>query len=156
MADRIETRLRELGVTLPEAAAPAANYAPFVIDGSLVYVSGQISKSAAESHVGRLSAEVDVERGVAAARLSAINLIAQVKAACGGDLDRVEQVLKLTVFINAGPEFTAHPKVANGASDLIADVFGAAGRHARSAVGAASLPFDVSVEIEGVFRIQTA
>ncbi|MEO1291709.1 MAG: RidA family protein [Pseudomonadota bacterium] len=153
MAGTIDARLSELGITLPDAPAPAANYVPFVQTGSLVFISGQISRNDAGLMTGKLGAEVSVEAGQAAARECALALVAQVKAACGGDLDRVVRVVKLTGFVNAAPEFSDHPKVINGASDVIAEIFGAAGHHARAAVGCGSLPLNVSVEVEGVFEI---
>ena len=150
---RIATRLQELGIALPAPAAPAANYVPWVLSGNLLFVSGQLPFGPAGlEHVGKLGADADLDAGRAAARLCAINLIAQVKAAVG-DLDRVARVVKLTGFVNATPDFADHPKVINGASDLMAEVFGDAGRHARAAVGAGSLPFGVAVEVEAVFEI---
>ncbi|PRX37072.1 Enamine deaminase RidA, house cleaning of reactive enamine intermediates, YjgF/YER057c/UK114 family [Meinhardsimonia xiamenensis] len=153
MAGKIETRLAELGVTLPQAPAPAANYVPFVRSGNTVYVSGQISQGPGGLIVGKLGADMDVPAGAAAARICAINLLAQVKAACDGDLDRLRRVLKLTGFVNSTADFTDQPKVINGASDFFVEVLGDAGRHARSAVSAAALPLGVAVEIEGIFEI---
>lgn len=150
----IETRLAELGVTLPDAAAPAANYVPFVRDGDTIYVSGQISSDENGLIKGRLGADMDVERGAAAARRCAISLLAQVRAACDGDLDRLVQVVKLMGFVNSTADFTDQPKVINGASDFLVEALGDAGRHARSAVSAASLPLGVAVEIDGIFRIR--
>lgn len=154
MAGRYEARLAELGVTLPDAPAPAANYVPFVTVGDIVYVSGQVAMDNGKLVIGKLGRDMDVEAGAAAARLCAISLLSQVKVACGGDLDRVKRVVKLTGFVNATPDFGDQPKVINGASDFLVDVLGDAGRHSRSAVGAGSLPFGVSVEIEGVFQIE--
>ncbi|MEM9725790.1 MAG: RidA family protein [Pseudomonadota bacterium] len=154
MAGRIEARLRELGVTLPEAPAPAANYTPHVRAGGMLFVSGQVALDADGGlMVGKLGADASVEQGVAAARACGLALIAQARAACDGDLDRVRRVVKLTGFVNATPAFGDHPKVINGCSDLMVDVFGPAGVHARAAVGAGSLPFGVMVEIEGVFAV---
>ncbi len=150
----IETRLAELGVTLPDAAAPAANYVPFVRDGDTIYVSGQISSDENGLIKGKLGADMDVERGAAAARRCAISLLAQVRAACDGDLDRLVQVVKLMGFVNSTADFTDQPKVINGASDFLVEALGDAGRHARSAVSAASLPLGVAVEIDGIFRIR--
>ncbi|GIT92565.1 hypothetical protein JANAI62_31980 [Jannaschia pagri] len=147
-------KLADLGITLPDAPAPAANYVPYVQSGDILYVSGQISADADGMMVGKLGADATVEQGAAAARACAISLLAQVKAACGGDLDRLEQVIKLTGFVNSTPEFGDQPKVINGASDLLAEALGDAGKHARSAVSAAALPFGVMVEIEGIFRIK--
>ncbi|GAB1477584.1 RidA family protein [Paracoccaceae bacterium] len=149
----IETRLAELGVTLPDAPAPAANYVPFVVVGKLVHISGQISANAAGQIKGRLGADMSVEQGAEAARACAISLLAQLKKACGGDLSRVVRAVKLVGFVNSTPDFTDQPKVINGASDFMVAALGEAGRHARSAVSAASLPFGVAVEIEGIFEI---
>lgn len=149
----IAARLAELGIDLPTPALPAANYVPFVQSGNLLFVSGQIPVGAKGiEFVGKLGADTDVETGRAAARLCAINLIAQVKAATG-DLEKLVRVVKLTGFVNSTLEFGDHPKVVNGASDLMVEVFGDKGRHARSAVGVAGLPFGVAVEIEGIFEI---
>jgi len=155
MAGMIETRLKELGINLPQAAAPAANYVPYVISGNTVYVSGQITLENGElKHVGRVGDTMEAEEAQLAARLCGLNLIAQVKAACGGNLDRVSQVVKLGGFINCTADFNGHPQVINGASDLMVEVFGDKGRHARFAVGAPSLPLGVAVEIDGVFEIE--
>ena len=148
-----ETRLAELGVTLPDAPAPAANYVPWIVLDGMVYVSGQISMQDGAFVTGKLGADMSVEDGAAAARLCAISLLAQVKAAAGGDLDRLKQVVKLTGFVNSTPEFGDQPKVVNGASDFLVEALGDAGRHTRSAVSAASLPFGVAVEIEGIFQL---
>ena len=153
MTNAIETRLSELDITLPDAPAPAANYVPFVQVGQTLYVSGQISADENGLITGKLGAELDVEAGAAAARRCALSLLAQVKAACGGDLGKLKRVVKLTGFVNSTPDFTDQPKVVNGASDLLAEVCGDAGRHARSAVSAGSLPMGVAVEIEGIFEI---
>lgn len=153
MAGRIETRLAELGITLPDAPAPAANYVPFVRTGALVFVSGQISQGPEGLITGRLGDGMDVAAGAAAARRCGLSLIAQVKAALGGDLDRVQRVVKLTGFVNSTPEFCDQPKVINGCSDLMVEVFGERGRHARAAVSAAALPLGVAVEIEAIFEV---
>ncbi|TGD44784.1 RidA family protein [Pseudotabrizicola sediminis] len=150
---KIEARLAELGVTLPDAPAPAANYVPWVISGKQVFISGQISQTAAGLIKGKLGADLTVEQGAEAAKACAISLLAQVKAATGGDIDRVVRLVKLVGFVNSGPDFVDQPKVINGASDFMVAVLGDAGRHARSAVSAASLPFGVAVEIEAVFEI---
>ena len=150
----IENRLAELGVTLPDAPAPAANYVPFVQVGDIVYVSGQISNGPDGFIKGKLGVDMDVAAGAAAARTCAISLLAQVKAACGGDLGRLVRVVKLTGFVNSTADFTDQPKVINGASDFLVEVLGDAGRHARSAVSAAALPLGVAVEIEGIFQIR--
>lgn len=148
----IEARLAELGVTLPDAPAPAANYVPAIHAGGLLFVSGQISADADGPIVGVLGRDMDVAAGAAAARTCALALLAQVRAACDGDLERLVQVVKLTGFVNSTPDFRDQPKVVNGASDLLAEVLGARGRHTRSAVSAAALPFGVAVEIEGIFE----
>ncbi len=148
----IETRLAELGLELPPAPAPAANYVPFVRTGNQLFVSGQISSDAAGLITGRLGADLSLEEGAAAARRCGLALLAQARAALG-DLDRVTRVVKLVGFVNSTPEFTDHPKVVNGASDLMVEVFGEAGRHARSAVAAPSLPLGVAVEIEAIFEV---
>lgn len=149
-----ETKLAELGVTLPDAPAPAANYVPFVQVGDLVHVSGQISAGPDGFITGKLGDDMNVDAGAAAARSCAISLLAQVKAACGGDLDRLVRVVKLVGFVNSTSDFMDQPKVINGASDFMAEALGEAGRHARSAVSASSLPFGVAVEIEGIFQIK--
>ncbi|MEK9756665.1 MAG: RidA family protein [Paracoccaceae bacterium] len=153
MSNHFETKLKELGITLPDAPAPAANYVPFVQVGDIVYVSGQISADANGFIKGRLGDDMTTEEGAAAARACAINLLAQVKAACGGDLDRLVRVVKLTGFVNSTADYTDQPKVVNGASDLLAEALGDAGKHSRSAVSAASLPLGVAVEIEGIFQV---
>jgi enamine deaminase RidA (YjgF/YER057c/UK114 family) len=150
----IENKLADMGVTLPNAPAPAANYVPFVQVGDIVYISGQISNDENGLITGKLGADVDVAAGAAAARTCAINLLAQVRAACGGNLDRLVRVVKLTGFVNSTVNFTDQPKVVNGASDFLVEVLGEAGRHSRSAVSAASLPLGVAVEIEGIFQIR--
>lgn len=150
----IQDKLAELGVTLPDAPAPAANYVPFVTMGDIVYVSGQISNDANGLILGKLGDTMDVEAGAAAARACAINLLAQVRAACDGDLDRLVRVVKLTAFVNSTDDFTDQPKVVNGASDFLVEALGDAGRHSRSAVSAAALPLGVAVEIEGIFQIK--
>ena len=150
----IESKLAELGVTLPDAPAPAANYVPYVIAGDMVYVSGQVAADADGMLKGKLGDDMDVEAGAAAARSCAINLLAQLKNACGGDIDRLVRVVKLVGFVNSTADFGDQPKVINGASDFMVAALGDKGRHARSAVSAASLPFGVAVEIEGIFQIK--
>jgi enamine deaminase RidA (YjgF/YER057c/UK114 family) len=154
MAGQITTRLAELGIDLPEPSAPAANYVPYVVSGNLVFVSGQLPVWNGDFRfIGKVGADFSLEEGIEAARLCGINLIAQARDAAAGDLDRIKRVVKLGGFVNAGPDFTDHPKVINGASDLMADVFGEAGKHARFAVGAVSLPLGVAVEVDGVFEL---
>lgn len=152
----IDTKIAELGLTLPEPSAPVANYVPYVVTGNLVFISGQISKVGDELIGGRLGEDLSVEQGQAAARLSALNLLAQIKAACGGDLTRVKRIVKLGGFVQALPGATAAdiPKVINGCSDIMVAIFGDKGRHARFAVSAPSLPLDVAVEIDAIVEIE--
>jgi len=153
MTNAIEEKLAGMGVVLPDAPAPAANYVPYVVSGSTVYVSGQVSIDNGTPIKGRLGDDMEAEAGAAAARVCAINLLSQVRAACGGDLTRLKRVVKLTGFVNSAVGFGDQPKVINGASDFFVEVLGDKGRHARSAVGA-MLPFGVAVEIEGIFEIE--
>lgn len=150
----IDARLTDLGITLPDAPAPAANYVPFVTTGSQVFISGQISQTPTGLTKGRLGADLTTEQGAEAARSCAISILAQLRNAVGGDWSRVVRAVKLVGFVNSTPEFTDQPKVINGASDLMVAVLGDAGRHARSAVSAASLPLGVAVEIEAIFEIR--
>lgn len=153
MAGKIDAHLADLGITLPTATAPVANYVPYVISGNLVHISGQITMENGDlKFVGKLGADYDVETGQKAARLCALNLVAQLKAAIG-DLDKVSRVVKLNAFVNSAPDFTDQPKVVNGASDTMVEIFGDAGKHARSAVGVAALPLGVAVEIDGIFEV---
>ncbi|WP_409432802.1 RidA family protein [Litorimonas sp. RW-G-Af-16] len=158
MSQTAETRLKNLGLTLPEPSAPVANYVPYVISGNMVFISGQISKIGDTAIGGRLGEDLTVEIGQKAAALSGLNLIAQMKAACGGDLSRVKRVVKLGGFVQATPNATQAdiPKIINGCSDLMVEVFGDAGRHARFAVSAPSLPLDVAVEIDAIVEIDPA
>ena len=150
----VEQRLNEMGITLPDAPAPAANYVPFVKTGNLVFISGQVPFVDGKlTLTGRLGDNATVEDGYAQARICAINLIAQVKVACGGDLDRVRRVVKLGGFVASAPDFTGQPGVVNGASDLMVEVFGDAGKHSRFAVGANALPLGCLVEVDGIFEI---
>jgi enamine deaminase RidA (YjgF/YER057c/UK114 family) len=150
----IEQRLAARGLELPDAPAPAANYVPYTISGKLLFVSGQVPFRQGEVAVrGRLGDGVSLERGQEAARLCALNLLAQARAACGGDLGKLARCLKLGGFVSCTPEFTDHPKVVNGASDLMVEAMGEAGRHARFAVGCASLPLNAAVEVEGIFEL---
>ncbi|MDR9394845.1 RidA family protein [Roseovarius sp. SYSU LYC5161] len=148
-----EKKLAELGVTLPDAPAPAANYVPYVQVGDMLYVSGQISKDGDTLITGKLGDDMDTAAGAEAAKACAIALLSQVKAACGGDLDRLKRVVKLTGFVNSTPDYGEQPMVINGASDFVGEALGEAGKHSRSAVSAAALPFGVAVEIEGIFQI---
>ncbi|MCB1339898.1 MAG: RidA family protein [Pseudooceanicola sp.] len=150
----IAARLSEKGITLPTASAPAANYVSYVQAGDMVYVSGQVSSGPDGFITGKLGDDMDIAAGAAAAKSCALALLAQVKAACGGDIDRLVRVVKLTGFVNSTPDFKDQPKVINGASDFLVEALGDAGRHARSAVSAAALPLGVAVEIEGIFQIK--
>lgn len=153
MPGRIDARLKELAIELPQAAAPVANYVPVVISGSQAWLAGQVTIWNGEfRHLGQLGRDLKVEEGQKAARLCALNVLAQLRSALG-DLDRVKRCVKLNVFVNSAPDFTDQPSVANGASDLMVAVFGDAGKHARSAVGVAQLPRGVSVEVDAVFEI---
>lgn len=155
MTSKIQARLAELGVTLPAAPSPAANYVPAVRTGNLLFIAGQVPVQDGKAQfLGQLGATLTVEEGQNAARLCAINVLAQVAQALGGDLDRVVRCVRVGGFVNAVPQFTEHPKVVNGASDLFVAVFGEAGKHARTAVGAGSLPRGVAVEVEAVFEIR--
>lgn len=154
MPGQIEARIAELGVTLPQAAAPAANYVPFVRTGNQLFISGQIPMGPdGIQFQGKLGAGTSIEDGQAAARLCAINLLAQAKAALG-DLDKVVRLVKIVGFVNSTPDFGDQPKVMNGASDFLVEALGDRGRHARSAVGVAGLPFGVAVEVEAVFEVE--
>ena len=153
MTHAIEARLADLGLTLPEAMAPVANYVPFVQVGNLVFVSGQISKDDKGAIAGKVGAELTLEQGAYAAKCCGLALLAQAHAACGGDWSKLKRVVKLTGFVNSTPDFADQPKVINGCSDLLVEVLGDAGRHSRSAVSAGALPGNVAVEIEGIFEL---
>lgn len=153
MPNLIDERLSALGLSLPPAPPPAAAYVPWVRAGNLLHVSGQISQGPGGLIKGRLGADLSTEQGYAAAQTCALSLLAQVRAACDGDFDRLKRVVKLTGFVNCTPDFIDQPKVINGASELLGQVLGEAGAHARSAVGASSLPLGVAVEVEGVFEL---
>lgn len=149
-----DARLAALKIELPNPAAPAANYVPTVIAGNLLFVAGQITIFNGElRYLGKLGAGIDVETGRQAARLCGLNIISQARAALGGSLDRVKRCVKVGGFVNCTPDFIEHPQVVNGASDLMVEVFGDAGKHARFAVGAVSLPRGVSVEVDAIFEI---
>lgn len=154
MANTFEENLAERGLKLPDAPAPAANYVPYVVTGNLVFVSGQISSDDAGLITGKVGIDLDVEAGARAAERCGLSLLAQVNAALGGDMSRLKRVVKLTGFVNSGPDFGDQPKVINGCSDLMVALLGDAGRHSRAAVSAGALPFNVAVEIEGVFEIE--
>jgi enamine deaminase RidA (YjgF/YER057c/UK114 family) len=150
----VEARLKELNIVLPTPPSPVASYVPYVVSGKNVFISGQVTFAPdGLKYVGTVGKELSLEDGKAAARLCGLNVIAQAKAACGGDLERVKRIVKVTVVVNAVSGFTQHPEVANGASDLFVEVFGEAGRHARAAVGAGSLPRNVATEVEAILEI---
>ena len=154
MSGRIDKNLADKKIELPKAAAPIANYAPAVRSGNLMFISGQVTAWNGEfKYKGKLGKEYGVEDGQAAARMCGLNAIAQLRNALDGDLDRVKRCVKLTVFVNSTDDFTDQPKVANGVSDLMAEVFGDAGRHARSAVGVNVLPLNLAVEVEAIFEV---
>lgn len=154
MTLHVEDRLKELGIELPTPSAPGANYVPFVRTGNLVFLTGQLSQWNGERRfIGKLGREFGVEEGQQAARLCALNLLAHLRTAVDGDLDRVVRCVRLAGYINSVPDFVAQSQVMNGASDLFVEVLGEAGRHARMAVGVAVLPYDVAVEVEGVFEV---
>jgi enamine deaminase RidA (YjgF/YER057c/UK114 family) len=151
---QIDRRLAELGITLPTPAKPVANYVGWVRSGRLVFTAGQVPlRDGKIEFQGKVGKDFTVEEAAAAARVCAINVVAQLREAAGGDLDRVKRIVKVVGFVNGTPEFTDHPKVVNGASDLFVEVFGDKGRHARSAVGSGSLPLNVAVEVEAVAEL---
>jgi enamine deaminase RidA (YjgF/YER057c/UK114 family) len=153
----VDARLAELGLELPEPSAPGANYVPFVQTGHLVFVTGQLSQWNGERRfIGKLGREFDVEEGRQAARLCALNVIAQLGSALDGDLDRVARCVRIAGFVNSMPEFHGQSQVVNGASDVFVEVFGDAGRHARMAIGVSALPYDVAVEVEGTFEVRSS
>lgn len=155
MSETIASRLAARGIELPEAAAPAANYLPYVQTGNLLFISGQLPlKDGKLTATGLLGKDVDVEAGARAAEICAINILAQAKAALGGDLERIARVVKLGGFVASTPDFTEQHLVINGASNLIADILGEPGKHARAAVGTASLPLNAAVEIEAVIEVK--
>jgi len=155
MAGSIDAVLAAKGIVLPNATSPVGNYVPYVVDGGVVTISGQVPMvDGAVRHKGKLGVDIDVATGAAAARLCALNVVAQLRAACGGDLDRVERCIRIAGYVASSPDFFDHPKVINGASDLIAEIFGERGRHARAAVGCPSLPLGAAVEIEASFRLK--
>jgi enamine deaminase RidA (YjgF/YER057c/UK114 family) len=152
---KIEEKLKSLGIIVPSALAPVANYVGFTISGNQVFISGQLPVENGDlKYVGKVGSTVSVDGAKKAAKICALNLISQLKSACDGDLDRVLRCVKLGVFVNGDVDFTDHPIVANGASDFIVEVFGDAGKHARAAVGSGSLPRGVSVEVDGIFEIK--
>ena len=151
----IENRLKELGIKLPQKQPPAANYVPWVKVGALVFISGQVTSHEGDiKFIGKVGLEFTVEEGQKAARICALNLLTQLKEACEGNLDRVTRCIRLGGFVNSTDDFKDHPKVLNGASDLMVELFGEKGRHARAAVGVNSLPFGIAVEVDGIFEVQ--
>jgi enamine deaminase RidA (YjgF/YER057c/UK114 family) len=151
---KIDTRLKELGIVLPEATTPGGSYVPTVRSGNLLFVAGQITmENGKVQYVGKLGKDFKVEDGQKAARLCALNIVAQVRAALGGNLDRVKRIVKVTGFVNCVPEFTEQPQVINGASDVLGEIFGEAGKHARAAVGVSSLPRGVATEVEAILEV---
>ena len=154
MAGKIDKRLSELGIELPKAAIPVANYVPVTFASGLAFVAGQVTVWNGEfRYIGKLGKEYQIADGQAAARLCGLNILAQMKLALGGDLDRVKRCVKLNVFVNSVDDFTDQPKVANGVSDLMVEVFGDAGKHARAAIGVNVLPLNVAVEVDAVFEV---
>ena len=154
MAGRIEQRLKSLGVVLPSTATPVANYIPYTRSGSIVFIAGQICQTDGKpTCVGKVGAAVDLPTAQKAARVCGLNILSVLNAACGGELDKVVRCLRLGGFVNVAPGFADVPLVVNGASDLIVEVFGDAGRHARTAVGVAELPRNVSVEVDAIFEV---
>lgn len=154
MTSKIDQRLTQLGIILPALSAPAGSYVPFVVVGGTVYLSGQVTRVDGKmKYVGKVGRDLTIEQGQAAARTCALNLLAQLKVACEGDLDRVARCVRLNGYVSCGPEFLEQPKVINGASDLIVEVFGECGKHARTAVGVASLPRDSATEVEAIFLL---
>lgn len=155
MAGKVDTRLAQLGIELPEPTAAWANYLSYVTTGNLVFVSGQLSQLGEEKYHGRLGTDLSVEDGYRAARICAINLLSHLRVACGGDFDRVVRCVEVGGFVNSASRFYDHPQVLNGASDLFFEIFGDAGRHTRFAVGVAALPFNFAVEVKAVFEVSS-
>ena len=154
MSNQIERRLQELGIVLPEPANPAANYVPYVISGNLVFIAGQIPFWNGDVlHIGKVGAELTVDEATKSAKVCGLNIIAQLKAACDGDLERVKRCIKIGVFVNCVDGFTQQPQIANGVSDLMVEVFGEAGRHARFAIGTNALPRNCATEADAVFEL---
>jgi enamine deaminase RidA (YjgF/YER057c/UK114 family) len=155
MAGRIEAKLKELKIELPQAAAPVANYVPAVRSGDLLFIAGQICQWNGERRfIGKLGREISTEQGQEAARLCALNILAQARQALGGDLDRILRCVRVGAFVNSAEDFTQQPQVANGASNLLVELLGDAGRHARAAVGVAALPGGVAVEVDAIFEVR--
>jgi enamine deaminase RidA (YjgF/YER057c/UK114 family) len=154
MTGKIDQKLTSLGITLPASVLPAANYVPFIVSGNLVSISGQLPmKDGKPQDIGQVGKEISLEQAQGTAKLCGINILSHLKAACDGDLDRVKKCVRLGVFVNSTPTFTDQPKVANGVSDMMVEIFGDVGKHSRAAVGVAQLPFGVAVEVEALFEI---
>jgi len=154
MTNPMEQKLAALNIILPPSVMPAANYVPYTVSGNQVFVSGTLPmKDGKPQDIGKLGKEFTIEQGQQTAKLCGINILAHLKAACGGDLSRVKKVIRLGVFVNSAAGFTDQPKVANGVSDMMVEIFGEAGKHARFAVGVSELPFGVAVEVDGTFEI---
>jgi enamine deaminase RidA (YjgF/YER057c/UK114 family) len=153
MAGKIDARLKQLGIELPKPPPARGNYVPWVISGNLVFIAGQVSRIGDDGVYGKLGAGMSIPDGQKAARWCALNILAHLKAACGGDLDRVRRAVKLGGFVNGAPDFPDSPTVINGCSDLLVEIFGEAGKHARFAVSVASLPANVAVEIDAIFEL---
>jgi enamine deaminase RidA (YjgF/YER057c/UK114 family) len=155
MSGKIDVHLKQIGIEIPATGTAAGNYANFVISGNLAYIAGSVPiENGERKFIGKVGREFSIEQGQQAAELAALNMLARLKQACGGDLDRVVRCVRLTGYVNAPDDFTEQPKVINGASDLMVKVFGDAGIHSRTAVGVASLPFGVAAEVEGIFEIR--
>ncbi|MDJ0950714.1 MAG: RidA family protein [Alphaproteobacteria bacterium] len=154
MAGKVDARMEELGIVLPEPSAPGANYVPYHREGDLIFITGQLSQWNGERRfIGKVGQKFGLEEGREAARLAALNVIAHLRAALDGDLDRVRKCVRIAVYVNSDPAFHGQSQVANGASDLFLELFGEAGRHTRMAIGVAALPYDVAAEVEGVFGV---
>lgn len=154
MTNAIDAKLASLGITLPASVMPAANYVPYAISGNLVSISGQLPmKDGKPQDIGKVGAGISIEQAQGTARLCGVNILSHLKAACGGDLSRVKRCVRLGVYVNSTEDFVEQPKVANGVSDMIVEIFGDAGKHSRAAVGVAQLPFGVAVEVEALFEI---
>lgn len=155
MTGTIDARLRDLGIELPQPSLPGANYVPFICDGDTLYITGQLSQWNGERRfIGKVGREFGPGAGRDAARLAALNVVAQLRAALDGDLDRVRRCLRIAVYVNSDPDFHGQSQVANGASDLFVDIFGDTGRHTRMAIGVTALPYNVAAEVEGVFGVR--
>lgn len=154
MTNAIDKKLEAMQITLPQSVMPAANYVPYTLSGNLVFISGTLPmKDGKPQDIGKLGKEFTVEQGQQTARLCGINILSHIKAACGGDLSRVKKIVRMGIFVASAPGFTDQPKVANGVSDMMVEIFGEAGKHARFAVGVSELPFGVAVEVDATVEI---